>query len=157
MNNFISEDKKQINLPLAIGTIVYESKTKCSDVCTFQKDLTNKNRNLIKCDKKAICHTRARQPIPREITLNNIEWLINNWNDTIFETELEADNYTKNLVVENIIKMKRLGFKLREDGYSITPNEDKSEEKQNNSTNVNGSIGGLMVKKMIEQYENSRK
>lgn len=121
MNKFISEDKKHIDLPVSLGSTVYKASTDCSDVCTFQKKLTDENRDFIQCDMKAICHTRCRKPEKQEVTLVNIGWILENWNDTIFETESKAEEYTRNLVAVHITEMRKLGFLLREDGYSVVP------------------------------------
>jgi hypothetical protein len=123
MEKFISEDKKSIILPVALGTTVYEAGSDCSDVCTFQKELTNTYREHIKCDFMAICHTRYRNPDKIVVILGNIGRVLEKWGSRIFETESEAMDFTHKLVKTHIEEIKKLGFKLREDGYSVVENK----------------------------------
>lgn len=125
-NDFISEDKLTITLPVPLGTKVYSILTKCGDFCMFQKDHFNKTfgeKEGGHCDSLMPCHTRYRQPMEMTVTLDNLSYVLEYWNVKCFATFEEADSVTKTRIAEHVEKMKELGFKVDEKGYSIIDKE----------------------------------
>ncbi|MDF2880130.1 MAG: hypothetical protein K0R54_687 [Clostridiaceae bacterium] len=120
--NFISEDKKQITLPVELGQTVYRFNTNCCDACLFQKELFDKLFPKTidgRCGMDKSCHTRFRGTEHIILTLDNLGWILNNWNLKVFKTEKEAEEKGKAFVLEHIKKFKELGFSLDKNGYSI--------------------------------------
>ncbi|MCL2840299.1 MAG: hypothetical protein FWE05_05945 [Defluviitaleaceae bacterium] len=115
----LSKDNMQINSPVPLGSVVYESGTDCSDVCIFQKDLTEKHREYIRCDMQALCHTRYRDPRAVNVTLDNVGWLIKKYGKVVFASFDEAVEYSKSLTDAHVKGLCTLGFELDENGYSI--------------------------------------
>lgn len=90
---FISEDKRTINLPVPLGTYVYQYWTRCNDACLFQKEAFNKAFPPGvegRCSGDMPCHTRPHLIKPVELSLSNLDWVLRDWGKTVFATENEA-------------------------------------------------------------------
>lgn len=119
MNRFVSEDKKTINLPVELGTTLFLAETKCGDFCLFQKELFNKHfPDNDRCGSEKICHTRKFRISEFEFTLANLTWVLENWETKCFTTQEAAEEALSKKIQSNIEKMRALGFKVDEDGYS---------------------------------------
>jgi hypothetical protein len=132
-NNFISDDKLTINLPVPLGTKIYSILTKCGDFCMFQKEHFYKvfgERTDNHCVYNMPCHTRYRDPIEMTFSLQNIDYVLENWNTKCFATLEEAIDATNKLVYEHVEKMKTFGFNVDEKGYSII-NKNKEQKDGN--------------------------
>lgn len=110
--NFISEDKKTINLPVSLGTTVYRIITSCNDACTFQKEKFDKvfpskgNR----CGQDMPCHIKLHSIQPVKLKLSNVEWILTQWNISIFETENKAREIGERMIKEHKQKLLELGL-----------------------------------------------
>ena len=84
MNEFINENKTIINLPIPLGSTFYVIHTRCGDFCRFQRNLFNKivppTNGKGRCDSDLLCHSIRCEPEERILTLDNINWFLNNWN-----------------------------------------------------------------------------
>jgi hypothetical protein len=124
--SFIKEDKKTINLPVPLGTTLYKFNTSCNDACLFQKEKFDKlypKNYEDTCSQDKLCHTKYLGVEPIVLNINNMEWILGEWDIKVFENEKEADERGREFVSEHIIKFKELGFVLNKDGYSeVTPN-----------------------------------
>lgn len=99
---FISEDKKQINLPVALGTTIYSIHTDCNDACSFQSEEFRKAFPNAKCDMFSPCHVKFKGAEPIELNLNNLGFVLPRWGKTFFATEQEAIEAGENLVESHI-------------------------------------------------------
>lgn len=127
MTNFISEDKMTINLPVPIGSIVYVVSTNCGDFCMFQKEKFDAifpkkayKPNIDRCGWDKLCQTRMGNILEKEVTIKNLDFILDNWNVNCFKTREEAENVARARVAMNVETMSKLGFAMREDGYSTT-------------------------------------
>lgn len=124
MQNFLSEDKKTISIPVPLGSEIYSYHMDCGDFCLHQNDLFYKMKeespDLFLCAHDAACHTM--KPIIETTTLSekNFGLVLKYWNDWFFETREKAEKRAVELRNRNINLMKEKGFLLREDGYSAT-------------------------------------
>jgi len=121
--SFISQDKKIINLPVPLGTIVYRFHTDCCDACLFQKEKFDKLYPKAfegRCSQDMLCHTRFSEIEPIIVNINNLDLILGKWKTKVFETKKEAEIAGKEFVAEHVRRLKELGFELNENGYSIT-------------------------------------
>lgn len=106
--NFISEDRKTINLPVPLGSMVYEVTTTCNDACLFQKEAFEKAFPSVeggRCSATMPCHTKVHSITPKELTLENLDWVLKQWGFRFFETESEAHSTAVARVAEHINKL----------------------------------------------------
>lgn len=115
--NFISEDKKSINLPVPLGSPLYTYVLKCCDACVMQKSAFEKNvGHALRCAISP-CHTRLQRIKKYEFTLSGIPVVLKEWGKSIFATEQEALDAANKITKENREKIKSLGIILDKDGY----------------------------------------
>jgi hypothetical protein len=90
--DFISEDKRTINLPVPLGTTVYGYLTVCCDACMFQKEKFKEIFGDVpgRCGKDKPCHTRLTGIQTIAVNLKNIDAVLEGWHKDIFETFNEA-------------------------------------------------------------------
>lgn len=119
MKRYISEDKKNIYLPVPLGSIIYQVNTTCGDFCLFQKEKFEKLIHNKRCSNKLPCHTIGKRPIKIELTIDNLS-LLNEWDKTIFKTYDEAKEKTKEIINKNIKVLEDNDILLDESGYSKT-------------------------------------
>lgn len=98
----ISEDKKTINLPVPLGTIVYGINTDCNDACAFQKIEFKNAFPESHCDISSPCHVILRGTYPLELNLKTLHTIIPNWEKYFFKTEKEAIAAGEKLVEQHI-------------------------------------------------------
>lgn len=113
--NFISEDKKTINLPVSLGTTVYKFVTSCNDACMFQKEDFNRvfsKENGGRCSKDMPCHTKLHSIQTVEIQLSNLDLILRNWHVTIFESEGKAKEAGNKLIESHKQQLLKLGLKV---------------------------------------------
>lgn len=125
----ISDDGKQITLPIPLGSVVYSSETVCGDFCLFDKENFQKSKKRLNlcCDRNSPCHTRIHPSQPHIVTINNCIMISQLWGDKFFATKKEADAKTLETVDRNRFNMAIYAFNMRDDGYS-QPNERKIQE-----------------------------
>ncbi|HAS92715.1 MAG TPA: hypothetical protein DCS12_10975 [Clostridiales bacterium] len=119
--DFISEDKRTINLPVPLGTTVYGYLTVCCDACMFQKEKFKEIFGDVpgRCGKDKPCHTRLTGIQTIAVNLKNIDAVLEGWHKDIFETFNEAVQAGIKYTTENRKKLIKAGIKLDERGYSI--------------------------------------
>ena len=113
--NFISEDKKTINLPVPLGTTVYMFITSCNDACMFQKDKFNSVFPPIeggRCNKDMSCHTKFHSIRFIVLSLSNLDWILKEWQITTFETEIEAKEAGAKFVELHKQQLLELGLEI---------------------------------------------
>lgn len=111
--NFISEDKKTINLPVSLGTIVYKFHTTCNDACLFQKEKFNKifpPTNGGRCGSDTPCHVILHSIDKIIVNFDNLESMLKTWGISTFETENEARQAGEKLVQKHKQELLKLGL-----------------------------------------------
>ena len=127
----MTENKRcMIEIPVPLGTTVYNVVTTCGDFCLFQK---NRFNDLKKADKEGFtgrcsesnpCHTQLHSI--REMTLqySNLEYVLKEWGHRVFATAEEAAEAGHKIVAANRKTMEELGFKMDASGYSVRKERD---------------------------------
>jgi hypothetical protein len=113
--DFISKDKRTINLPVPLGATVYMFITSCNDACMFQKDKFNAIFPLKeggRCNKDMPCHTKFHSIRSIVLSLPNLDWILKEWQATIFETENEARIAGERFVETHKRQLLELGLEL---------------------------------------------
>lgn len=127
MDEFISENKKQINLPVPLGSIIYSFTIECGDFCLFQKEkfekLKKENPNQFGCNYNTVCKTRVLSIQKHEFNMENIGIVLKKWNKKYFATSQEASQVAKNLIAKNRKLIKEYGLEINDEGYSTIKNK----------------------------------
>lgn len=123
MKPIISKDKKQINLPVALGENVYSFSLQCCDACYFQGDLFYKKYNPKsdhnRCKLLSPCQTIFHGITEKELTLDNMANIIRLWGVQFFASASEAEKAGKTMAKLHQNQMKEMGFNLDEAGRCI--------------------------------------
>ena len=112
---FLSNDKKTINLPVALDTTVYRFVTSCNDACLHQKEKFNKifkPKEEGRCHCNMPCHTKLHSIQPVTLSLSNLERVLSEWNITIFKDQREAMEKAKKLIESHKQELLRLGLEI---------------------------------------------
>lgn len=110
---YISEDKKQIFLPVPLESDLYEINLCCEDQCIHYKKEFDKHFPPIpegRCAYNMPCHTKLHHIDSYKLTLNNIGHVLKNWNKTIFATKESAEFAGISRINTNKQRLKRLGI-----------------------------------------------
>ena len=120
INSFqVHKEKYTIEIPVPLGTTVYEYMTTCGDFCTFDDEKFDKifpPKPEGRCSRQMPCHTVYKGVRELKLTLDNVGYILRLWNDSIFETKEEAENKGLEVIEEHRKKMVELGFELTEEG-----------------------------------------
>lgn len=116
--DFISLDKTTIRLPVPLGTTVWEFVTKCNDACTFQAEefdaaFPPKEGEEGRCSMFLPCHTRFCWADTMTLTLNNLSFILERWQKSIFATKEEAQTAGEKLVEEHKKQLLEKGLKIQ--------------------------------------------
>jgi hypothetical protein len=104
--------KHSISIPVPIGETVWTFWTDCCGACYFQP----RDNTPIRCDAFAPCHTFIHTIQPVELKYSNLETILRLWGKKYFYTENEARNAVEKLTKEHIDQMRKLGYKINDDG-----------------------------------------
>lgn len=127
--NYLSNDKRTINLPVPLGSKVYRATTVCGDFCLFQKQKFDsvfpKNGSEGRCGKEKPCHTISKGCTELTLTIHNLGFILEGWGEWFFETKDEAEATSERIAADHARQMKELGFFVREDGYGKKADEEE--------------------------------
>lgn len=127
----MTENKRcMIEIPVPLGTTVYDVVTTCGDFCLFQKNRFKELKNagiegfVGHCSSNNPCHTQLHSI--REMTLqySNLEYVLKEWGRKVFASAEEATEAGNNIVAAHRKTMEELGFKMDASGYSVRKERD---------------------------------
>lgn len=113
--NFISEDKKTINLPVPLGATLYRIITACNDACMLQAEKFNSvfpSKEGGRCSVDMPCHTKLHSALPFVFALGDLDWVLKKWQITCFETESGAKEAGENLIEAHKQQLLALGLNV---------------------------------------------
>lgn len=116
---YISNDKTVINLPVPLGTKLYYVVLKCGDFCCWQDKKFYKTFEKNQCFADSPCHTVEWHIYEQNLTLANIEYVLNNFGIRLFADKSEAERVASEVVKRNREIMSNHGFMMTEDGYGF--------------------------------------
>lgn len=126
ITKFFNDDKTVLTLPVPLGTTIYSVSLKCGDFCHWQsKNFHSKNTDgTLKCDVNSPCHTVKWHVYKNVFTLSNIEWVLNNYGQWIFDNKAEAESKAESVIKHNRKTMSNLGFMMTDSGYGLIEKAD---------------------------------
>lgn len=120
INRFeVHKPKYTIEIPVPLGTTIYEYMTSCGDFCTFDDEKFDNcfpPKTHGRCSRYMPCHTIYKGVREFQLTLENVGYVLKYWEDTIFETKEEAEKKGISIAEEHRKELAELGFELTEEG-----------------------------------------
>jgi hypothetical protein len=125
-NEYLSEDKRIIHLPVPFGSTVYEASLGCCKVCTCRAygplNVQNNSVETFACKESAPCYTKLYRPIAKILNLANIERILGYWGTRVFADDTDALAAAKRIALSNHDRMTAMGYAIdRRAGSLILP------------------------------------
>lgn len=125
---YLNEEKTVITLPVPLGTELYQVETRCGDFCTFQEKHFDKCFPRVKggrCGVGMPCHTVPWSVSKLTLDFSNIEWVLKDYGTRIFPTKKQAEKRMAEIITDNRVAMRVMGFNMRDDGHSMQEDANK--------------------------------